>query len=259
MPINTELVKLAQYKARQEKTAFIPSDAVAGQGGGAQGGGAGGDPAAGGAPAAAGGGAPPGGDPAAGGGSPPPPPSGGASGGGSGAMPGGVDLMSALPGMIQQGIQTAMQQQGMGGGKVQSSIKPAELDSWQTKRMLMHMARHMGIEFPDDIINGPNRDPMTGQPMAPGAPGSTSDPATMSQAGPQPQSAIKPVQPMQGAFPSPGGAPGGGAPPGGAKTASDNSPPVVGYEISGRQVLNKAAAVARMCRQRAAHKEAVPA
>jgi len=100
---------------------------------------------------------------------------------------------------------------GMGAGKAQSSIKPAEMDSFQTKKMVMHLAKHMGIDFPPDLLDGPNRDPRTGAPMPPGAPGSTSDPnAGAAAGGPAPQSAIKPMQPMGAAFPTPPGGPGGG-------------------------------------------------
>src|ERR1700677_1512589 len=105
-----------------------------------------------------------------------------------------------------------MQQQGggagggMGGPKAQSSIKPAEMDAFQTKKMVMHLAKSQGIEFPPDLLDGPNRDPRTGAPMAPGQPGSTSDPSV--SGGDQSQSAIQPIQPMQGAFPA--GGDGGG-------------------------------------------------
>lgn len=130
--------------------------------------------------------------------------------------------------MIRQEIQTAIQ--GMGGAGTGGAGAPAAggkapkmdpnqaaVDSYQTKTLLIHLYKAMGLPLPDNILAGPNRDPATGLPMQPGAPGSTSDPnvaAQTSGAAQQPQSAIQPIEPMQPAMPTP---PGAGAP----KAAAD--------------------------------------
>lgn len=193
---------LLQYAVKQ---AFVPSDAAAGAGG----------PPAGGPPPDASAGGPPPSPPAGGGGPPPSPPAGGGSGG---------DLMSALPQMIQTAVQSAMG--GMGGQPGQPGAmgpngqpmgKPGKpdpmaqaMDLFQIKKMLTHICRINGWELPPDILDGPNRDPQTGAPMPPGAPGSTSDPA-MSQGAPAQgggsPGAIPPIEPIQGASPMGGGHP----------------------------------------------------
>lgn len=226
MLFNPELLRLAQWRIDNpehelEKVAFVPP-------GGGMPPGPGGDPAAGGAPGMdpgmgapppgmdAGMGMPPGGDPAAG--AAPPPPAGG----------GGVDLEA-----LRQVIRSEMQQiqgggmgaapgaaAGAGGKPVKADINTIATDCYQIKSLFTGLYNRLGWELPQNILDGPNRDPMTGLPMPQGAPGSTSDPNQQMQAAQssqqqQPQSAIPPMEAMQGAFPQ---APEqGGAP----KTASD--------------------------------------
>lgn len=203
---------LLHYASQRVKQAFVPSDAAAAGGGG--------DPSAGGPPPDASAGGPP---PGVGGPPPGPPPGGGGGGGPSG----GPDLMSALPQMIQTAVQSAMSgmggQPGAGGppGAMgpggQMMGKPGKpdpmaqaMDIFQIKKILTHICRLNGWELPPDILDGPNRDPQTGAPMPPGAPGSTSDPA-MAQGAPGPQDgggqagAIPPIEPIQPAGPMGGG------------------------------------------------------
>ena len=143
-----------------------------------------------------------------------------------------------------------------GKPQVKPDINTIATDVFQLKKMLFAIMRHANIELPPDVLDGPNRDPMTGAPAESPAGGSDVQPGASMGAGAQ--SAIKPVQPMQGAFPSGGMGPAGSgsAGPGGmggmGKTSSFNGR--VGSEISqavtGAQIMSKAAAVALMCRRR---------
>jgi len=166
--------------------------------------------------------------------------------------------MSALPGIIQQQVQQAMAMQGMGaapgngaaGKPAKPDINTVAMDVFQLKKMFLHFLKIQGIDLPPDVLDGPNRDPSTGMPVPMGQ--GSSDPAQSSGGGPGgggQQSAIPPIQPMQGAFPSP---PGGGG--GGDKAGSDGFRAKVGEEVSGERLVSKAAAVARICRQRLAAK-----
>jgi hypothetical protein len=162
--------------------------------------------------------------------------------------------MSALPQMIQQQIQQALQQSGMvgqpgvagtgGAGKPpKPDINTVAMDLFQLKKMFLHFLKVQGIDLPPDILDGPNRDPSTGMPTPPdptGGIGGAGGGGGGNGAGPS--SAISPVQPMQAAFPTP---------PGGQAKAGAVMQPRVGEEINGHKILSKAAAVARMCRQRA--------
>jgi hypothetical protein len=122
--------------------------------------------------------------------------------------------------MIQQSIQ-----QAMGAGSPAGAGKPAKpdlntvaIDIFQVKKMLQYLFNQMGIALPPDILDGPNRDPSTGMPMAPGQPGSTSDPNITAQNAQQqqpPGGQIQPIQPMGGAGGPPPGGGAGGPPPGG--------------------------------------------
>jgi hypothetical protein len=78
------------------------------------------------------------------------------------------------------------------------------MDIYQTKRLVMHFFRtmfnSMGIPFelPQDIIDGPNRNPNTGVSMPSGAAGSTSDPNRAPQEQPPAQpNAIKTIDAVQ--------------------------------------------------------------
>ncbi len=206
MLFNPDLMEMALWaieKHKQEKQAFVPPGAPAG------------DPSAGGQP-------PPGG------GVPPTDPSQMAAAGGGGAPPAAAGGMPDIQGLIQTTVQQAVQQAmggqggapgmggGMGGGAGGMMGKPGKpdpqaqgMDIFQIKKMLTHFFNIQGIPLPPDIMDGPNRDPQTGMPMPPGAPGSTSDPATAAQpaqpGGGQAQGGgIQPIQPMggQGANPT---------------------------------------------------------
>lgn len=200
MPLfNPELMKLAAWRLEQqnkknEKQAFVPGDPAA-----AAAGGGGGmppmDPAM---MAAAGGGAPPGG------GMPPMDP----------AMMGGAGMPPAPPAPAQPAPAApaapgAAPAAGANGKPAKPDINTVAMDIYQVKKMLQHIFNLNQWALPPDIIDGPNRNPATGEAVAPNTPGSTSDPARAQQQpqGPQQQSAIPPIEAMQGAFPA---APGGG-------------------------------------------------
>jgi len=275
--LNSTLLNAAVNSLRtnygSSKLAFVPSDAAAG----------GGAPPPGGDPAAGGGAPPPppGGDPMAGGGAPPPPDAGG------GAMPppppdpsmmvGGAGMAdpASIAGQVAQGVQQGMQASGLQGNKgvgpngkpaVKPDINTIATDVFQLKKMLFAIMRHANIELPPDVLDGPNRDPQTGAPAESPTGGSDVQPGASMMG----QSSIKPIEAMQGAFPmggamggggAPGGAPGGGGAMGGMgagrmKISSDVFTKTVGREIlpevTGEQILSKAAAVAMMCRRRQA-------
>lgn len=267
--LNPNLLAAAVQSLREKygstKAAFVPSDAAAGGApppGGDAGGGMPppppGDPGAGGDMPP-----PPPGDPGAGGAMPPPPPDPSMGAGGA-----GMADPASIAGQVAMGVQQGMQASGLQGqgGKIGPNGKPQvkpdintiATDVFQLKKMLFAIMRHAKIELPPDVLDGPNRDPMTGAP-AESPTGGSDVQAGSSMAGPQ--SAIKPIEPMQGAFPgggggggSGGGAPMGGMGPGMAKRSSDLFTKTVGREISqevtGDQVMSKAAAVAMMCRRK---------
>lgn len=241
MSLNMELVKAGLWRARREKRGFVPSQGADPSGGG--GGPPPGDPSGGGPPPmdpSGGGGAPPGMDPSA-------------------AMMGGAAPGGGLGDVIQAAMTNALTQAGLMGGKggigpngkptaPKPDINTIATDVFQLKKMFLHFCRVQGVELPPDILDGPNRDPLTGAPAASPGGGSDVQPGASAQPGQgdpsQAQSAIPPVGPMQGAFPMPPGA-GGGA--GGLKTSSDR----VGEGVGRRDFGNRAAAVTRMVRQRA--------
>lgn len=212
MQYNSELFKLAEWKLQQlDKEAFTPPASAGGDPSGGPGGPPGADPSAMGAP-------PPGMDPSAGGGQPPPSPD-----------PSGGSLdPNMLTQMITQAVQSAMGgmggqpgqggpgAMGAGGKPMKASLETVGMDIFQVKKLVMSMMNAMGLPLPQDILDGPNRDPSTGLPMMPGQAGSTSDPSQMAaqaqQQQPQGQapgaaggqqqgSAIPPVSPMQPAGP----------------------------------------------------------
>jgi len=221
MPLNQELVKLARYAMRKqaEKRGFVPSDVVVG---GGSGGGGGAPP-------------PPPGDPSMGGGMPPPPPGDPSMGGGmpppSTAMPMppmppmDPSMMGGSGGDIRSIIRDELQSAGLVPGKPgagpnsgkapKPDIQTIATDVFQLKKMVLHDLRMRGVELPPDILDGPNRDPVTGAPAV--SPTGGSDVAPGSSMGSGPQSSIKPIEPIKGAFPSPTGGMGGG---GGEKGAS---------------------------------------
>jgi hypothetical protein len=178
-------------------------------------------------------------------------------GGGGGADP------ASIAGQVAMGVQQGMAATGLQGNKgvgpngkpaVKPDINTIATDVFQLKKMLFAIMRHANIELPPDVLDGPNRDPQTGAPAESPSGGSDVQPGA-SMAGPQ--SSIKPIEPMQGAFPMGGGGAGGGM--GGGrmgKISSDLYTKTVGHaipqEVTGDQVLSKAAAVALMCRRRRA-------
>lgn len=266
MTINPELLKLARFtvgrnrqKTAQHKQAFQPPQPDPSQQGGAP---PGGDPSqGGGAPPMdpsmmGGGGMPPGMPPPGAGGGMPMDPS--MMAGGGAPMPGGGGMTADT---IRQVMQETLGQMGMtpgqpgpGGGAAggkpgKPDLLAMSMDIFQIKKMMSTLFNSMGIPMPQDILDGPNRDPATGAPMAPNAPGSTSDPTRVSPPAGGPQggqgggqdSAIKPIGPMGGAFPGGGGGiSGGDAGGGGGKTASTH----------GEEIRNKAAALAAVMRRR---------
>jgi hypothetical protein len=177
--------------------------------------------------------------------------------GGPPPMPGGGGLdPNSLTQMITQAVQTAMgagSQAVPGGGVPGAGGKPAKpdlnviaMDCFQTKKLIIGLYNTMGLPLPQDILDGPNRDPSTGAPMPVGATGSTSDPSMMmSQAqqnqggppggGPGTGSAIPPMSPMEPA--GPGAEAAGGMPP---KQGS------YGFDT---KTLSRAAALAAICKQ----------
>lgn len=212
------------------KMGFVPSDAAAGAPPG------GGDPGAGGMPPG-----PPPGDPSAGA---PLPPSGDPSMG-SGVMP-PVDPSASMPPMpspdmaaqIASGVAQALQTSGLQGNKGPTAPKPdintIATDLFQLKKMFLHYLRIQGIELPPDILDGPNRDPMTGAPAAGPAGGSDAQPgSSMQQAG----GGINPIKPMSGQLPAMG------------KSSSYNAK--IGSEMTSENIMSKAAAVAMLLRRRA--------
>jgi hypothetical protein len=198
-----------------------------------------------------GGGAPP--DPGAGGGAPPPmdpsaaqppmdPGPAAPDAGGGAPPPPGPDITS----QVAQGVSQALAGSGLQGNKGQTAPKPdintIATDVFQLKKMFFHVCRINGWELPPDILDGPNRDPMTGAPAQGQSGGSDAAPGSSMQQSP---SSIKPITPIQGAFPSGGG--GGGSGGGGmGKMSSDGS---IGRAVTSDRIISKAAAVAMILRR----------
>lgn len=237
--LDMNLIKQAMWRTKQ---GFIPSDPAAGGGAppvGDAGGGAGGPPP--GDPGMAAGAPPPpdmgAGGPPPGGGSeqpmppPEPPPSGG-----------GGDIAA----QVAMGVQQALAGSGLQGNKGQTAPKPdintVATDVFQMKKMLLHYFRMQGIELPPDILDGPNRDPVTGAPAPGTAGGSDAQPGSSMAGGAAGggQSAIKPIQPVQGAFPAGGGGGGGLGKMGNAR---------IGEGITSQRVMSKAAATAMLLKR----------
>ena len=206
MGLDKSLLALAKTKLNS-KVAYIPPDPSGGGGGAGGGMPPGMDPAAmggagGGAPPgmdpAAAGGAPPGGDPsqAAAGGAPPPSPS---------PSAGAGDLGTAVQQAVQQAM-SSQQQMGAGGKPPKPDINMVATDVFQLKKMLFNVFRHLNLPLPDNILDGPGRDPTTGMPST--SPTGGSDPAAGQAQAPQPtaaQQSFPPIQPMDGMTPSPSG------------------------------------------------------
>jgi hypothetical protein len=257
MAINPALVQIAaavitRQKRAAAKVAFQPPQDPAAAGG-APPGGPPPDPSM-------GGGAPPM-DPAAAGGAPPPD-----AGGGGGP---GLDMVLQKLDQLTQAIAGGGMAGGAGrgaggpGGKLGRPDPAAQgMDIFQMKKVLFAIANAMGVEIPPEVLDGPNRDPASGMPMPPGAPGSTSDPNVMAQQGGSAgggdagggNSAIPPIQPIQPATPA--------GPGGGGKTAGAMGEPfngggiVMGIDVpppttvAGKDMQNKAAALAALLRGR---------
>lgn len=195
--VNKDLIKLALAKTSGQKVAFVPSDGAANAG--APPAAPGGDPMAGGAPPAP----PPapGGDPGVGAGMPPPPPAPGGGGDPTGGLAGGM-----VDAKIQNAVQQAIQAGGGGAAGAGGAGKPPKpdinmvaTDVFQLKKMLFSIFKQMGIEMPDNLLDGPGRHPGTGHPVAPAAGGS--DPNAGPPPGAQgPAGAIQPIQPIQPAM-----------------------------------------------------------
>jgi hypothetical protein len=176
MLVNPELLRLAAWRLENPdgvKEAFVPPGAM--------------DPAA-------GGGAPPGAppmDPSMAGGAPP------------GAPPMDPSMMGGAPPMAAPAAAPAAP--AVAGKPAKADINTVAMDIFQVKKLVMHFYRTvtdaLGIPFnlPQDIIDGPNRDPATGASVAPGTPGSTSDPnqapPSQAQQAPPPN-AIPPIAPV---------------------------------------------------------------
>jgi hypothetical protein len=179
---------------------------------------------------------------------PPPDPSGGGGGGGP-----GLDMILQKLDQLAQSMQMSPQNQQGPGGAPGGPGKPGKpdllamsMDIFQMKKILFTIANAMGVDIPQEVLDGPNRDPATGMPMPPGMPGSTSDPNTMAQQQPQQgggggqqQSAIPPIKPMQAATPTGDGGPAG-------KTASVGQP----FGSASKDVQNKASALAALLRSK---------
>jgi hypothetical protein len=272
MSLNPELVKLARFTVgkQRQKVAFQPPGGDPSQDPAAAGGAPPMDPAAGGMPPmdpAMAGGAPPmdpaaaGGmpmDPAMMGGAPPAPPAPDPAAGGGGSGP--LDAIMAKMDQMMQSMQMSPQNQAGPGGAPGGPGKPGKpdllamsMDIFQMKKMLSALFDAMGIPIPQDILDGPNRDPATGAPMPAGMPGSTSDPQRQSPAmgggggGAGPDSAIKPIGAMKGAFPAAGG---GGGDASKAAAASRIGEEFAAKTPLGREMRNKASALATMLRRK---------
>lgn len=189
---------LLQMALDRTKEAFVPSPAAAAAGGPPPG-----DPAAGGgAPPpppmdpSMGGGMPPGGAPPMGGGGPPP---GDPTGGGAQS-----ELDAKIQNSVHRAMQTAQGPGGAGGAKPpKTDINTVATDLFQLKKMFYADLRRRGIELPPDVLDGPNRDPVTGLPsfnQQAGSEGGAAGPG----GGAPPQGAIKPIEGIQ-----PGIVPGG--------------------------------------------------
>lgn len=247
MLFNPELLaaarmRLASIYQDAEKAAFAPPGM---------------DPSAGGGmPPGAPPGMPPGMDPSMMGGMPPPgmdPSAGGMPPGPpmdpsmmAGAPPPGID-----PEMIRQLVQQELAKgngaagAGMPGKPGKPDLNAVAMDLYQTKKLVVMMAQQMGLTLPQDVLDGPNRDPSTGAAMPPGTPGSTSDASKPVQPGPGPSAgpdnALQPLSPLQPASLTP-------PPDAGTKAGSDMVPDIgishparsSGFDI---QTVNRAAAL----------------
>lgn len=245
--LDNNLVKMALWQLNRTKQAFIPVGAGSdpNAGGGAPPGG----PPPGGPPA---GGASPGGPPpvpAAGGGAPPsapPPPDPSA---GAGIPP--PDPSQMIQQAVTQGVSQAMAAQGGGAGGAGGAGKPPKpdistvaMDLFQLKKMFHHFLRIQQIELPHDLLDGPGRDPQTGQQIA--VAGGGSDPSMQAPNQPAPAgppSSIAGIQPIQGAFP-------GAGPPQHHQHKAASIGTGTGTVTTGKAFMSKAASVAMLCRKR---------
>lgn len=122
------------------------------------------------------------GDPSMGGAAPPPgPPPAPVSGGGG-------DPMAGMGDAIRSAVQDALGQAGMKGSGNPKQPKPdintIATDVFQIKKLILHDMKLRGVEIPMDILDGPNRDPITGAPAVSPTGGSDVAPgASMAQAG----------------------------------------------------------------------------
>jgi hypothetical protein len=159
---------------------------------------------------AAGGGMPPM-DPAmmGGGGMPPMDPSMmGGGGGGAPSDPTGVGAGADIDSKVTNAVQRALQNAGMGGPaggnggpgspkQPKPDINTIATDLFQLKKMFLAYLRRQGVELPPDILDGPNRDPLTGAAAASPSGGSDVQPgSSQATAG----GAIQPIQPIQPAM-----------------------------------------------------------
>ncbi len=184
--INPELLQFARHKVTRAsgKQAFVPA------------GPAGGDPAQAGGQEAMAGPVPPmpamGPEPGAEAGAPTPPTAG--EGGGGMSAP-------EVQTMIQQSIQQAMAQGGMGGKQEKMKVDVNQ-EVYQIKKLLVQIATEMGLSIPPQLLLG---DPAQDQSVPPQE--AAQDPLSAAH---QPGSAIAPIEPIQGASPGMAAAGGGG-------------------------------------------------
>jgi hypothetical protein len=129
-------------------------------------------------------------------------------GGGMPPMPGGGAPMGDIDAKVQQAVQQAMQTAnpaaggaggaGAGGKPPKPDINVVATDLFQLKKMFLAYLRRQGVELPPDILDGPNRDPNTGNASASPTGGSDVPPAPQMTPG-----AIQPIEPIQSASPMP--------------------------------------------------------
>jgi hypothetical protein len=90
---------------------------------------------------------------------------------------------------IQTAIRNALQGAGLAGSSNPKQAKPdintIATDVFQLKKMVQHDLRLRGVELPPEILDGPNRDPVTGA-AAMSPTGGSDVPAGVSLSGGQP-------------------------------------------------------------------------
>lgn len=189
---------------------------------------------------------PPPGDPSAGGGMPPMDPAMMGGGGMPPPMPPSDPLVSSGGTDVRSMIRDELAAAGLvpsgkpGQGKApKADINTIATDVFQLKKMIFHLIKAQGLSLPDDILDGPNRDPETGAPASSPTGGSDAPPGSSKI-----KSTIQPIDPMASAF------------PGGEKSSQvaldeEYDETVAGTPISRStpRTVSKAAAMARMIKR----------